>query len=114
MDDNRWSRPQTDVTPEVLGKLGLRKPLDTLSAITLNDGSLQTDLMCMGHTRQRECLGPRRRSIDGDEGIDFVRCRICGDHRRVISGRHLSKHDTDRETYMREYDLSPDELIAKA
>jgi hypothetical protein len=25
---------------------------------------------------------------------------ICGDHRRVISGRHLSKHDTDRETYM--------------
>ena len=56
----------------------------------------------------------RRRMIDGDEGIDFVRCRICGDHRRVISGRHLSKHDTDRETYMQEYDLSPDELIAKA
>jgi hypothetical protein len=38
-----------------------------------------------------------------------VRCQICGDHRQVISGRHLSKHDTDRETY-----LSPDELIAKA
>jgi hypothetical protein len=43
-----------------------------------------------------------------------VRCQICGDHRQVISGRHLSKHDTDRETYMQEYDLSPDELIAKA
>jgi hypothetical protein len=37
----------------------------------------------------------RRRIIDGDEGIDFVRCRICGDYLRVISGRHLSKHDTD-------------------
>jgi hypothetical protein len=44
---------------------------------------------------------------------DFVRCRICGDHRRVISGRHLSKHGTDREIYMGEYRLSPDELIAK-
>ena len=31
----------------------------------------------------------------------------------VISGRHLSKHDTDRETYMEEYHLTPDELIAK-
>ena len=58
--------------------------------------------------------GPLKRSVDGEEGIDFVRCRICGDHRRVISGRHLSKHDTDRETYMEEYNLSPDELIAKA
>jgi hypothetical protein len=46
-------------------------------------------------------------------GIDFVRCRACGDHRRVISGRHLSKHGIDRETYMEEYALRPDELIAK-
>ena len=53
------------------------------------------------------------RIIDGVEGLDFVRCRICSDHRRVISGRHLSKHDSDRETYMQEYNLSPDELIAK-
>src|SRR5690349_3368807 len=29
-------------------------------------------------------------------------------------GLHLSKHDTDRKTYMDEYELSPDELIAKA
>ena len=43
-----------------------------------------------------------------------MRCQICGDHRQVISGRYLSKHDTDRETYMQEYDLSLDELIAKA
>src|SRR5262249_19027267 len=63
--------------------------------------------------KTRKRLGPRRLRLDGDEGIDFVRCRICGDHRRVISGRHLSKHDTDRETYMEEYDLTPDELIAK-
>src|SRR5262245_51412228 len=54
------------------------------------------------------------RILNGVEGIDFVRCQICGDHRRVISGRHLSKHDTDRETYMAEYHLTPDELIAKA
>src|SRR5262245_1012562 len=65
----------------------------------------------MGYTRQRK--GSRYLILGGDEGIDFVRCRICGDHRRVISGRHLSKHDTDRETYMEEYDLTPDELIAK-
>jgi hypothetical protein len=61
---------------------------------------------------------PRRRRIkngllEGHEGIDFVRCRICGDHRRVISRRHLSKHGTDRETYMDEYRLSPDQLCAK-
>jgi hypothetical protein len=31
----------------------------------------------------------------------------------VLSGRHLSKHGTDREEYMQEYGLSPDELIAK-
>jgi hypothetical protein len=51
--------------------------------------------------------------VDGEEGVDFVRCRICDDHRRVISGRHLSKHDTNRATYMEEYHLTPDELIAK-
>ena len=65
----------------------------------------------MGHTRVRKRL--RHRILGGDDGVDFVRCRICGDHRRVISGRHLSKHDTDRETYMEEYHLTPDELIAK-
>src|SRR5262245_41530404 len=65
-------------------------------------------------------MHPRRtklrmsRKLTGIEGIDFVRCRICDDHRRVISGRHLSKHETDRETYMEEYALSPDELIAIA
>jgi hypothetical protein len=47
------------------------------------------------------------------DGVEFVRCRICGDHRRVISGRHLSKLGTDRGEYMQEYGLSPDELIAK-
>jgi hypothetical protein len=51
--------------------------------------------------------------LDGKESVAFVRCRICGDYRRVISGRHLSKHGADRETYMDEYRLSPDELIAK-
>src|SRR6476620_8156436 len=57
---------------------------------------------------------PRNRRLDNGDGIEWVCCRICGDHRCVISGRHLSKHDTDRETYMEEYHLTPDELIAKA
>jgi hypothetical protein len=65
----------------------------------------------MPHVRQQK---RRTRIYAGKEGIDFVRCRICGDHRRVISGRHLSKHGIDRETYMEEYCLRPDELIAKA
>jgi hypothetical protein len=67
----------------------------------------------MGYTRQRTRFGPRGQTFGSDDGIEFVSCRICGDHRRVISGRHLSKHDTDRETYMEEYHLTPDELIAK-
>jgi hypothetical protein len=56
---------------------------------------------------------PRSRRFVKDDGIQSVRCRICRDRLRVISGRHLSKHNTDRETYMEEYDLTPDELIAK-
>src|SRR5262249_55840573 len=71
---------------------------------------LRGDSLLMSHTRKRK--GSSYLILGGDEGIDFV-CRICGDHRRVISGRHLSKHDTDRETYMEQYYLTPDELIAK-
>jgi hypothetical protein len=63
--------------------------------------------------RRRRSKSPSRRKLSGIEGVDFVCCRICGDRRRVISGRHLLKHDTDRETYIEKYDLSPDELIAK-
>jgi len=55
----------------------------------------------------------QRGRLTGIEGVDFVACRICGDRRRVISGRHLSKHGTDRLTYIEEYGLSPDQLIAK-
>ena len=67
----------------------------------------------MRHVRQQQHPKLRRSKYDTGEGIDFVRCRICGDHRRVISRRHLSKHETDRETYMQEYRLSPDQLCAK-
>jgi hypothetical protein len=56
---------------------------------------------------------PLKQSFDGEDGFAFVVCRICGDHRRVINSQHLSKHDTDRETYMEEYHLTPDQLIAK-
>jgi len=31
----------------------------------------------------------QRGRITGTEGVDFVSCRMCGDRRRVISGRHL-------------------------
>jgi hypothetical protein len=61
----------------------------------------------------RNRRGGNLRRLGGVTGVDFVRCRICSDHRRVLSGRHLSKHGTDREEYMQEYGLSPDELIAK-
>ena len=54
--------------------------------------------------------GPLKRSFDGDDGFAFVLCRICGDQRRVINSQHLSKHDTDRETYMEEFDLNPDDF----
>jgi sulfur relay (sulfurtransferase) complex TusBCD TusD component (DsrE family) len=47
--------------------------------------------------------GPLKQSFDGDDGFSFVVCRICHDHRRVINSQHLSKHGTDRETYMEEY-----------
>jgi hypothetical protein len=53
-------------------------------------------------------MGPLKRSFDGDDGFAFVVCRICGDYRRVISGRHLSKHGTDRDTYMEEYQNQTD------
>ena len=56
----------------------------------------------------------RKLPSSSDDDIEWVCCRICGNYRRVISGRHLSKHDTDRETYIEGYHLSPDELIAKA
>jgi hypothetical protein len=52
----------------------------------------------------------RAQRISGGEGIEFVSCLICGKHLRVISGRHLSTHGTDRETYMQEYRLSPEPL----
>jgi hypothetical protein len=62
---------------------------------------------------QQKRFRPRSRRFAKDDGIESVRCRICRDRFRVISGRHLSKHDTDRETYIEEYRLTPDELIAK-
>jgi hypothetical protein len=67
----------------------------------------------MAHTRQRNHVRLRTRNLDSDDGTQFVRCRICRDRLRVISGLHLSKHETDRETYMEAYGLTPDELIAK-
>ena len=52
--------------------------------------------------------------FDTGDAIDVVRCRICGKDLRLISGRHLSIHGIDRETYMEEYGLSPDRLCPKA
>src|SRR5918995_3142239 len=47
------------------------------------------------------------------DSTDYVRCLICGKHLCVISGRHLSTHGTDRETYIEEYRLTPDQLCSK-
>ena len=55
----------------------------------------------------------RHPKSEGGDGIDFVRCRICGKQLRVLSGRHLSTHEIDRDTYMQEYRLTPDQLCAK-
>jgi hypothetical protein len=86
----------------------------------VTEGVTLTSVMTnFGNDHSRPLRSPPRavarhtRSLNLGDGIVFVRCRICGDHRRVISGRHLSKHGTDREEYMEEYRLSPDELIAK-
>ena len=54
-----------------------------------------------------------RSKFESGEGIDFVRCRICGKHLSLISGRHLLTHGIDRETYMLEYRLSLDKLCSK-
>ena len=67
----------------------------------------------MSHRRRHHRLSRRTHNSNTSDGIDFVRCRICDDLRRVISGRHLSKHGTDREEYCEEYGLGPDEVIAK-
>jgi hypothetical protein len=55
----------------------------------------------------------RAQRLSGGDGTEYVRCRICGKHLRVISGRHLSTYGTDRDTYMEEYRLTPDQLCAK-
>jgi hypothetical protein len=67
----------------------------------------------MRHVRRQQHGKPRRSKFDNGNGIDFVRCRICGRHLCVISGRDLSTHGTDRETYIEEYRLSPDQLCSK-
>ena len=63
------------------------------------------------HVQQKPSLD-RRKSLSGVDGVDFVHCRICGDRRRVISARHLSKHDITRDEYIEEFELSSDQLIA--
>jgi hypothetical protein len=67
----------------------------------------------MAFTSKQRRFGRRSQRVSKDDGIQSVRCRVCGNHLRVISGRHLSKHGIDREEYMEEYRLTPDELIAK-
>ena len=64
--------------------------------------------------QRRRQQSPIIRNYDKADRVDFVSCRICGKHLYVISGRHLSTHGTDRETYIREYALSPDQLCSKS
>ena len=64
--------------------------------------------------QRRRQQSPVIRNYDKADRVNFVSCRICGKHLRVISGRHLSTHGTDRETYIEEYGLSPDQLCSKS
>src|SRR6266508_1311384 len=81
--------------------------------ITVKDSMVRIPDNPWSLENKKERHSGRSHSFGNGDGVDFVRCRICRDYLRVISGRHLSKHGTVRETYMEEYDLSPDELIAK-
>jgi hypothetical protein len=63
---------------------------------------------------RRQQRDPKLRTYSSSKGIDFVRCCICGKHLQLISGKHLSIHDIDPETYMQEYRLSPDKLCSKS
>ena len=56
--------------------------------------------------------GADPRLVNGRDGIDYVRCRVCGDRRRVISGLHLKKHEITRDEYIEEFELGPDQLVA--
>jgi hypothetical protein len=62
---------------------------------------------------RRQQPKPRRSIFHSGDGIDFVSCRICGKHLRLITATHLATHGTNRETYMQEYRLSPDQLCSK-
>jgi len=108
---------------KILSRILFRQPLplwqcfqrhSLLISDTRKGQSLKDDLMLTGHMRQQKHAGSRRRSAAVNDGVECVCCRYAGDHRRVINGQHLSKHDTDRVTYMEEYHLTPDELTAKA
>jgi hypothetical protein len=52
-------------------------------------------------------------ALAGREGIDFVCCRICGERRRGLSGRHLFQARHRPAILYEEFGLSPDDLIAK-
>jgi hypothetical protein len=65
----------------------------------------------MQHVRRQQNPESRYSKSDSGDGIDYVRCRVCGAHLSVISGRHLSKHGIDRHTYMQEYRLKPGQTL---
>ena len=65
------------------------------------------------HVRRQQYPKLRRSKFGNGQGIDFVRCLICGKHLSLISGKHLLTHGTDRETYIQQYRLSPDKLCSR-
>jgi len=51
--------------------------------------------------------------LEGKEGVDFVRCRLCSERRLILTKTgHLFKHRIDRATYMAKYGLTADQLTA--
>ena len=75
---------------------------------------LHRELTILHHPTQAKRHKPRTSGSDSGDRTDFVRCRICGKHLRVISGLHLRIHGIDREAYMQRYRLSPDKLCSKS
>ena len=64
------------------------------------------------NVRPQQHSKQRTSKFESGDGIDFIRCRICSKHLRVLSGSHLRIHGIDRET-MEEYQLSPDKMCSK-
>jgi hypothetical protein len=63
-----------------------KKPRPPSSELYIENQKLQ---------REQKRISRRARNSNSGDGIEFVRCRICGDHRAVLNVRYLSKHGSE-------------------